>query len=73
MPLSPTTQIEVTLSAEQWNGVLGLLNETGPYRVVAPLVQAITTQCMEHDKGDDVPGVFPPAPIPKPNGAHAAP
>jgi hypothetical protein len=52
MALPNQMPIPITLSAEQWNTVLALLNETGPYRVVAPLVQAITIQCMAQDQFD---------------------
>jgi hypothetical protein len=34
------TPLEITLAAEQWNQVLGLLGEVpAPYRVTAPLMQ----------------------------------
>lgn len=35
--------IEVTLTAAQWNAVLGVLQE-GPYRIVAPLIAEIMRQ-----------------------------
>jgi hypothetical protein len=42
------TPLEITLHAEQWNQVLGLLGEVpAPYRVTAPLIQAIGGQMQQ--------------------------
>jgi len=42
------TPLEITLAAEQWNQVLGLLGEVpAPYRVTAPLIQAIGGQMQQ--------------------------
>jgi len=46
--IDPNTNINVMLSAAQWNLVLGQLSE-GPYRLVAPILQAIQQQCMAQD------------------------
>lgn len=42
-PIDATTMLEVSLQAQQWNSVLALLAE-GPYRVAAPIIQAIAQQ-----------------------------
>jgi len=42
------TPLEIPLHAEQWNQVLGLLGEVpAPYRVTAPLIQAIGGQMQQ--------------------------
>lgn len=46
--IDPNTNIAVMLNAAQWNTVLGQLSE-GPYRLVAPILQAIQQQCMAQD------------------------
>jgi len=47
-PIDAQTPLGVTLSAEQWNQVLGLLGEVpAPYRVTAPLIQAIGQQMQQ--------------------------
>jgi len=43
-----STQIAVTLRAQEWNTLMALLAE-GPYKIAAPLIAAIQQQCMEHD------------------------
>jgi hypothetical protein len=43
--MTPTQPLTVTLEAQQWEQVMRLLAD-GPYRVVAPLIQAIQQQCM---------------------------
>lgn len=42
-PLDPTTAIPITLQVQQWNAVLAILSDQ-PYRVAAPLIEAITSQ-----------------------------
>ena len=42
-PVEPNTPFTITLEAQQWNAVLGAMGEA-PYRVAAPLVQAISQQ-----------------------------
>lgn len=48
MPLDPNEPLSVVLTAQQWNMVLAVLHE-GSYRVVAPLIQAISTQCLAQE------------------------
>jgi hypothetical protein len=43
-PIEPTTPISVSLQAQEWNAVITLLGETGPWRVVNPLIGKITEQ-----------------------------
>ena len=45
MAIAPTQSLTVTLEAQQWNSLMALLAE-GPYRISAPLIQAIQQQCM---------------------------
>ena len=42
-PVPPTQPFQVTLEAQQWNGVMAALSEA-PFRVAAPLIQAISEQ-----------------------------
>ena len=56
--LEPNTQIHIILNAQQWNTVLLQLAE-GPYRVVAPLMEAIQRQCQEHDPAVEQSNVTP--------------
>jgi len=52
--IEPNQRIPVTLDAAQWQTVLIQLGE-GPYRVVAPLIQAIAEQCQRHDTDNVTP------------------
>jgi hypothetical protein len=45
-PVSPTTQFTVTLEIQQWNIVLQGMAEA-PFKMVAPLVQAIQEQIQQ--------------------------
>jgi len=40
--------IAVTMSAAQWNSVMAMLAEQ-PYKVSAQFIQAIQSQCMNHE------------------------
>jgi hypothetical protein len=42
-PIPPDTPLTVTLEAQQWNAVIAALSEA-PFRIAAPLIQAITGQ-----------------------------
>lgn len=44
-------QIAVTLTAQQWNAVLGMLAEQ-PYRASFPLIQQIQAQCNQQFAGN---------------------
>ena len=55
-PIPPTTPIEVTLEAQQWNTVCQLLNEVAaPHRIVAPILQALTKQLVNYGETNVVP------------------
>lgn len=43
MPLDPSTEIPIKLQVQQWNVVLEILSNQ-PWRTVAPLIEAITSQ-----------------------------
>ena len=43
MPIEATLPVSITLQAQQWNLALDILS-AGPYRTVAPLIQAMTEQ-----------------------------
>jgi len=45
--IEKTKIIPVSLTAEQWQQVLQFLGN-GPYNAVAPLINIIQQQCMEH-------------------------
>jgi hypothetical protein len=51
--LNATDKIPVTLEAGQWNQVLLILAE-GPFRVVAPLIEEIRSQCMTQERGAEI-------------------
>ena len=36
--------LTVTLQAQQWNSVLSILHDAGPYKLVHPLIQTIMMQ-----------------------------
>jgi hypothetical protein len=62
-PIAPTTAIAVTLEAQEWNAVLGILSEA-PYKLVAAIIGKMTQQAQA---GAAQAGVA------QPNGAdHAA-
>jgi hypothetical protein len=43
--MSPTDKFPVTLEAQAWETVMRVLSEA-PYRIVAPLIGEIQSQCM---------------------------
>jgi hypothetical protein len=59
-PMPPDQAITITLEAQQWNVVLGALNEA-PYRIAAPLINKIVEQVQQQEPQ--------PALAAKPNGA----
>jgi len=64
-PVSPTQPFQITLEAQQWNGVMAALVK-GPYDQVAPLIQAIAQQLQQQApqsvNGTGLP-VAPPPPM----------
>jgi hypothetical protein len=62
-PVAPNQPFTITLEAQQWNGVLGALSDA-PYRVAAPLIQAISgqlqTQAPQTANGLGMPEMPPP-------------
>jgi hypothetical protein len=67
-PVSPNTPFNVTLEAQQWNGVVAALIKA-PYELAAPLIQAITNQLQQQQPqpngvGDGLPTMVPPVPPP---------
>lgn len=57
--LNPTDKIPITLEAQQWNLVLMTLAEA-PFKIAAPLIEAIRGQCMTHERAT-IDAVQPPA------------
>lgn len=51
--LNASDKIQVTLEAQQWNQVLQVLSE-GPFRIVAPLIDGIRSQCMMHESAAQI-------------------
>jgi hypothetical protein len=47
MTIDASTRLSVTLTVEQWNAVLDVL-QNGPYRMVAPLIQSIASQVQQN-------------------------
>lgn len=43
-PIEPTMPLAITLTAQEWNQVLGILGEGGPWRLVNPLISKIAEQ-----------------------------
>lgn len=41
-------RITVTMTAQQWNVIMQMIGEQ-PYKVSAPFIQAIQSQCMNHE------------------------
>lgn len=64
-PIPPDTALSVTLEAQQWNTVMAALSEA-PYRVAAPLIQAITGQLQNQVQAGVSNGTI------SPDMAHAA-
>jgi hypothetical protein len=51
MMLDARTPIAITLTAERWNQVLGILGEAAiPHRVSDPLIREIHAQCLAADR-----------------------
>jgi len=44
-PIEPNTPLSVTMSAAEWENVIGILRKS-PYEQVAGAIQAIVGQCM---------------------------
>jgi hypothetical protein len=72
MPIAPDTPIAVTLQAQEWNMVLGILSDA-PYKLVAPIIQKLGEQAQQgaaqagaRSNGADA------ATPPRPNGADLA-
>lgn len=53
-PLDPSERLAVTLTAADWNAVLGALGEA-PYRIAAPVVQRIMEQIEQRRHPSDAP------------------
>jgi hypothetical protein len=53
-----TTPFTVTLEAQQWNAVLAALTDA-PYRVSAPLIQAISNQLQEQASPNGADNLYP--------------
>ena len=49
--IDASTPISITLTAERWNQVLGILGEAAiPHRVSDPLIREIHAQCLAADR-----------------------
>jgi hypothetical protein len=61
-PISPTTQLNISLEAQQWNGVMAALVKA-PYELAAPLIQSISNQLQQQmpQNGVDQIGMPPPS------------
>lgn len=46
VPIQATTQLTVTLQAQEWNQVLAILSDA-PYKAVAPLIDQIAKQAQQ--------------------------
>lgn len=55
-PIAATTPLSVTLEAQQWNAVIAALAEA-PYRIAAPLIQAMSEQLQQNAPDQGVPAV----------------
>lgn len=65
MPISPDTPITVTLQAQEWNVVMGILADA-PYKLVAPIIQKLGEQAQQGAAQAARPNG---ADAPRPNGA----
>lgn len=52
-PIAANTPLSVTLEAQQWNSVIAALAEA-PYRVAAPLIQAMSEQLQQNAPDQEV-------------------
>jgi hypothetical protein len=51
--IDAATPIAVTLTAERWNQVLGIIGEAAiPHRVSDPLIREIHSQCLAADRSN---------------------
>jgi len=57
-PVPPTLPMSVQLEAQQWNGVLAALSDA-PYRMAAPIIDAITQQLGEASRAHQGPPPMP--------------
>jgi len=57
-PVPPTLPMSVQLEAQQWNGVLAALSDA-PYRMAAPIIDAITQQLGEASRAHQGPPLMP--------------
>jgi hypothetical protein len=67
-PISPTTPINVTLEAQEWNAVLGLLAKA-PYEVVANIITKMGQQAQNAAQNAGQPQAM----LTRPNGAESHP
>ena len=58
--IDATTSITITLQAQEWNQILGILSDA-PFKVVAPLINQMTQQAQQQ--------THPTISAPLPNGA----
>jgi hypothetical protein len=70
-PVPPNTVIMVKLEAQQWNVVLGALADA-PYKVAAPLIQAMIEQFQSQTMGEGVGNGLDIHPPPVPQEALSA-
>jgi|tagenome__1003787_1003787.scaffolds.fasta_scaffold20266473_2 hypothetical protein len=65
MPISPETPIGITLQAQEWNVVLGILSDA-PFKMVAPIIQKLGEQAQQGAQAAAH------GAAPRPNGADLA-
>ena len=72
-PINPEERLVVTLTAQQWNIVLGALGEA-PFRIAQPVVQQIIAQAQRAQQMQEQTvqnRAVPPAAFINGDGAHA--
>jgi len=67
-PVDPQTPMHATLTAQEWNAVLGALGEA-PYRIAAPIIQKLGLQLNQQQT--ERAGMMMPEPALRPNGEDA--
>ncbi|HEY4389389.1 MAG TPA: hypothetical protein VGN34_33510 [Ktedonobacteraceae bacterium] len=48
--MEPTEMLQVTLQAQQWNTIIAILHDSGPYKLVHPVLTNIMQQLQRYQQ-----------------------
>jgi hypothetical protein len=48
--MEPTEMLQVSLQAQQWNSILAILHDSGPYKLVHPVLTSIMQQLQRYQQ-----------------------